>query len=74
MSKRKSHMFVHRSELVSQTMFGGKLTDYMNQLRNAPPIDQHLQREAEHFGVAYDDVTPEQRRVGKALNYGAWYQ
>lgn len=32
-------------------------------------FDPHQLRAAAHFGVAYSAVTPEQRRVGKRLNY-----
>lgn len=35
--------------------------------------DKHKERAAEIFKVSADDVTPEQRRFGKILNYLEWY-
>ena len=35
-----------------------------------PGQDIHRLRAAKQFGVAYEDVTEEQRRAGKALNFG----
>lgn len=35
--------------------------------------DPHTKRAVEAFGVEYDKVTPEQRRAGKALNFGSIY-
>jgi DNA polymerase-1 len=39
----------------------------------AQGIDVHAQTAAEVFGVALDQVTAEQRRVAKAVNYGLGY-
>ena len=39
----------------------------------AGDVDVHAQTAAEVFGVALDAVTPEQRRVAKAVNYGLGY-
>jgi DNA polymerase-1 len=36
-------------------------------------IDVHTQTAAEVFSVAREDVTPEQRRIAKAVNYGLSY-
>ncbi len=36
-------------------------------------VDVHTQTAAEVFGVARDDVTAEQRRIAKAVNYGLSY-
>jgi DNA polymerase-1 len=36
-------------------------------------IDVHTQTAAEVFSVARDEVTPEQRRIAKAVNYGLSY-
>lgn len=38
-----------------------------------PLVDLHRKRASEMFGVAYDDVTDEQRRHAKAVAFGEWY-
>lgn len=37
-------------------------------------IDCHRQKAAEMFGIAYEDVTPEQRAAGKNANYVDWWK
>lgn len=37
---------------------------------NTAMPDIHKRRAAKEFGVAYDEVTPDQRRAAKALNFG----
>lgn len=34
-----------------------------------PNKDYHVQRASKHFNIPEDEVTPEQRRVGKSLNF-----
>lgn len=64
----------HRSELVKQVSYGGTLQDFLNQLVNAEiPRDIHREQAAEMFGVAYEDVTDEQRRRAKVRNFGFNY-
>lgn len=36
-------------------------------------IDVHRETAAKMFGVAYEDVTPEQRVAGKNRNYLTWW-
>jgi len=39
----------------------------------ASPTDVHKLRAVEEFGVAYEDVTPEQRTIAKQLNHMELY-
>lgn len=40
---------------------------------NTAMPDIHKRRAVQEFGVAYDEVTPDQRRAAKALNFGDLY-
>lgn len=41
---------------------------------NTAMPDIHKRRAVKEFGVAYDEVTPDQRRAAKALNFGDLYK